>query len=280
MRDPCDHGASQRIPAVPDVCELTLKLSILPVLGALLGGCAAPVVVGAAGAAGAGTAAAEERSLGTMVADERIEWKTRGAINRAGLAEDDHRNVKVTSFNRIVLLTGQVPDEETRQRAGAEAGAAARVRGVHNELVIGKPTTLGTRSVDTLITGRIKLALATSDKLPGPLRVNVKVVTEDGVVFLMGLMTREQSETVTAVVGTIPGVRQIVRLFEFSDAQPSAHRSSGVPAARAPPRTGPLEAAAPRRILRETRAFPRDPIPGPAHGRGDASPTRTSHRAS
>lgn len=200
------------------MCKLTLKLSILPVLGLLLGGCTAPVVVGAAGAAGAGTAATDERSVGTMLADERIEWTTRGAINRAGLAEDERHNVKVTSFNRIVLLTGQVPDEETRQRAGAETSAAARVRGVHNELVIGKPTTLGTRSVDTVLTGRVKLALATSDKLPGPLRVNVKVVIEDGVVFLMGLMTRKQSETVTAIVGTIPGVRQIVRLFELSDA--------------------------------------------------------------
>ena len=197
------------------MCKLALKLSILLVLGTLLGGCTAPVIVGAAGAAGAGTAAVDERPVGTMVADEGIEWRTRGAINQAGLAEDDHRNVKVTSFNRIVLLTGQVPDEETSQRAAAEAGAVAQVRGVHNELVIGKPTTLGTRSVDTVITGRIKIALATSGKLRPPLNLNVKVVTEDGVVFLMGLVTREQSEAVTAVVGTIPGVRQIVRLFEL-----------------------------------------------------------------
>ena len=197
------------------MCKLALKLSILLVLGTLLGGCTAPVIVGAAGAAGAGTAAVDERPVGTMVADEGIEWRTRGAINRAGLAEDERHNVKVTSFNRIVLLTGQVPDEETRQRAAAEAGAVARVRGVHNELVIGKPTTLGTRSVDTVITGRIKIALATSGKLRPPLNLNVKVVTEDGVVFLMGLVTREQSEAVTAVVGTIPGVRQIVRLFEL-----------------------------------------------------------------
>ena len=215
MPDPCDHGANQRILSILDMCKLALKLSILLVLGTLLGGCTAPVVVGAAGAAGAGTAAVDERPVKTMVADEGIEWRTRGAINQAGLAEDDHHNVKVTSFNRIVLLTGQVPDEETRQRAAAEAGAVARVRGVHNELVIGKPTTLGTRSVDTVITGRVKIALATSGKLRPPLSLNVKVVTEDGVVFLMGLVTREQSEAVTAVVGTIPGVRQIVRLFEL-----------------------------------------------------------------
>ena len=198
--------------------KLTLKLSLLPVLGTLLGGCAAPVILGAAGAAGAGAVAVDQRDPKTMLDDERIEWKTRGAINLAGLKEDERHHVKVTSFNRIVLLTGQVPDEQAMQRAVAEASAVAKVRGVQNELVVGKPTTDLKRAADTLITGRIKVAMATSDELRSPLKLNVKVVTEDGAVFLMGLVTREQSEAVTAVVSRIPGVRQIVRLFEFTDA--------------------------------------------------------------
>ena len=218
MRDPCEHGPDPRIPPLPDMCKLALKISVLPVLAALLAGCAAPVMLGAAGAAGAGTVAVDRRDPGTMLDDERIEWKIRGAINLAGLAEDDLHHVKVTSFNRVVLLTGQVPDEEKRQRAAAEARAVARVRGVHNELVIGKPATIRTRAADTVITGRVKVAMATSEKLGGPLGLNVKVVTEDGAVFLMGLVTREQSETVTAVVSQVPGIRQIVRLFEFTDA--------------------------------------------------------------
>ncbi len=197
--------------------KLTLKLSLLPVLGALLGGCAAPVILGAAGAAGAGAVAVDQRDPKTMLDDERIEWRTRGAINLAGLKEDERHHVKVTSFNRIVLLTGQVPDEQAMQRAVAEASAVDRVRGIQNELVVGKPTTDLKRAADTLITGRIKVAMATSDKLRGPLAVNVKVVTEDGAVFLMGLVTREQSEAVTAVVSRVPGIREIVRLFEFTD---------------------------------------------------------------
>ena len=197
--------------------KLTLKLSLLPVLGALLGGCAAPVILGAAGAAGAGAVADDQRDPKTMLDDERIEWRTRGAINLAGLKEDERHHVKVTSFNRIVLLTGQVPDEKAMQRAAAEASAVDRVRGIQNELVVGKPTTDLKRAADTLITGRIKVAMATSDKLRGPLAVNVKVVTEDGAVFLMGLVTREQSEAVTAVVSRVPGIREIVRLFEFTD---------------------------------------------------------------
>ena len=197
--------------------KLTLKLSLLPVLGALLGGCAAPVILGAAGAAGAGAVAVDQRDPKTMLDDERIEWRTRGAINLAGLKEDERHHVKVTSFNRIVLLTGQVPDEKAMQRAIAEASAVDRVRGIQNELVVGKPTTDMKRAADTLITGRVKVAMATSDKLRGPLAVNVKVVTEDGAVFLMGLVTREQSEAVTAVVSRVPGIREIVRLFEFTD---------------------------------------------------------------
>lgn len=219
MRDPCDHRGNPRLPVVTDMCSLASKLSILPVLATLLGGCATPVVLGAAGATGAaGTVAVDERNPRTMFVDERIEWKTRGAINLAGLAEDERHHVKVTSFNRMVLLTGQVPDEKAKERAAAEAGAVARVRGVHNELVVGRPTTDLERAADTLVTTRIKVAMATSKELPSPLKLNVKVVTEGGSVFLMGLVTREQSEAVTAVVSRIRGVREIVRLFEFPDA--------------------------------------------------------------
>lgn len=186
-------------------------------LGALLGGCTAPAIVGTAGVAGTGAVAADQRTLGTMVEDEGIEWKVRGAINQAGLGEDDDHRVKVTSFNRIALLTGQVPDEEAKGRAGAEAERVDQVRGVHNELVIGKPTSLATRSADTVITARVKAALLTSSDLRPPTNVNTKVVTEDGVVFLMGLVTRDQADAVTAAVQTVPGVRQIVRLFEYPD---------------------------------------------------------------
>ena len=194
--------------------KLIAKLSALVALCTLLGGCAAPVIVGTVGAAGAGTVAVDHRTFGTMVEDEGIEWKVRTAINNAGLGEDDHHHVKVTSFNRIVLLTGQVPDEAARERAAALADEVAQVRGVHNELVVGTPTTIPKRAADTVVTGRVKVALAASRRVDLPLRLNVKVVTEDEVVFLMGLVTREESEAITAVVGTVPGIGQIVRLFE------------------------------------------------------------------
>ena len=187
------------------------------VLGALLGGCTAPVIVGTAGVAGSGAVAVDKRTFGTMVEDEGIEWKVRAAVNEAGLKEDDHHNVKVTSFNRIVLLTGQVPDEEAKGKAADEAGRVEQVRGVHNELVVGPPTKLSTRSADAVVTGRVKVAVAANSDLKPPANLSSKVVTEAGVVFLMGLVTREEAEAITAAAQTVPGVRQIVRLFEYPD---------------------------------------------------------------
>lgn len=189
--------------------------SLLIVSGLLLGGCTTAAVVGTAGVAGSGAVAVDQRTLGTMVDDEGIEWKIRGAINLAKLSEDERHNVKVTSFNRVALLTGQVPDEETKRRAGAEARRVEQVRGVHNELVVGQPTALPRRAEDTLITSRVKLALIAASEPSLPTNVSIKVVTEDGVVFLMGLVTRAESEAATSVVRGVPGIRQIVRLFEY-----------------------------------------------------------------
>ena len=194
-----------------------LTLASVLALALVLGGCAAPIVVGTAGVAGSGAVAVDERTFGTMVEDEGIEWKVRGAINQAGLKEDDHHNVKVTSFNRIVLLTGQVPDVEAKGKAADEAGRVEQVRGVHNELVVGPPTKLSRRSADALVTGRVKVAVAANRDLKPPANLNSKIITEDGVVFLMGLVTREEAEAITASAQTVPGVRQIVRLFEYPD---------------------------------------------------------------
>ena len=189
------------------------------VLVGLLEGCAMPAFLGAVGVAGSGAVAGDRRTTGTILEDEAIEWKVRTALHGSVLTGDRH-HVSVTSFNRIVLLTGQVPDEETKRRATAAAERVVQVRGVHNELVVGSPTSIGRRSDDILVTGNVKLAMTTSRDTPGEVNVNVKVVTENAIVFLMGLVTREESEKVTETVRTVPGVAQIVRLFEYIEARP------------------------------------------------------------
>ena len=166
-------------------------------------------------AAASASFAADRRTVGTIVEDESIEWKLRATLHDAGLTGGDS-NVNVTSYNRVVLLTGQTPDEEKKARAGDHALRVAEVRAVHNELTVGPPVPLGVRTSDSAITARVKLALAKS----GAPRAgtNVKVVTENGVVFLMGLLPREVGATVTKTAQTIGGVRQIVRLFEYREA--------------------------------------------------------------
>ena len=197
--------------------KLSFALAGTLALGTLLGGCTTTAILATTGAAGAGTVAVDQRTFGTMVEDEGIEWKVRGAVNNAGLKEDDRNNVKVTSFNRVVLLTGQVPDEEAKRRAAEVAGQVHQVRGVHNELVLRAPTALSRRSLDAAVTGNVKVAMAASSDLEPFLNLNIKVVTEDAVVYLMGLVTREQAEAATSVARSVAGVRQIVRLFEYPE---------------------------------------------------------------
>ena len=180
----------------------------------LLGGCTTAATK--AMAAASASFASDRRTVGTIVEDESIEWKLRVALHDAGLAAGDS-NVNVTSYNRVVLLTGQTPDEGKKKRMGQLALEVPEVRAVHNELTIGPPAPLGVRAADSVVTSRVKLALTRS----GAPRAgtNVKVVTEDGVVFLMGLVSREVAETVTEVVrNKVAGVRQIVRLFEYREA--------------------------------------------------------------
>ena len=201
--------------------RIPAAFSLILAAGVLLEGCALPALLGTAGIAGTTTVAADRRTAGTMLEDEAIEWKVRVSLHEAGLSSDRH-HVSVTSFNRIVLLTGQVPDEDARRRAVAVAQKVAAVRGVHNELVVGRPTTVARQSEDLLVTGNVKLAMATVGGIAAPTNVNVKVVTENATVFLMGLVNREESERITVTVRQVAGVAQIVRLFEYLEASPTS----------------------------------------------------------
>ena len=194
-----------------------LRRLAIAVLPGLLAGCAAPAVVGTAGIAGAGSLAVERRTVGTMVEDEAIEWRIRDAVYREGLHGPGY-NINVTSFNRIALLTGQVPNEDSKRRAVARALLVAEIRSLHDGLKVGPTATVATRSADTLLTGRIRLALLGALGVPAPANLNVKVVTANGVVFVMGLVSRPEGEALTEAIRSVPGVREIVRLFEYREA--------------------------------------------------------------
>jgi osmotically-inducible protein OsmY len=171
-------------------------------------GCA-PVVVG--GAAATGIMVAEDRrTIGTITEDEAIELK---AISRIGQKVKD-AHINVTSYNRMVLLTGEVPDEAAKATAEKIARAIENVRGVYNELQVAGVSSLASRANDSYLTSKVKARFLDAQRF-SPL--HVKVVTENGVVYLLGLVKRKEAEDATEIARTTSGVRKVVRVFEYLD---------------------------------------------------------------
>ena len=181
---------------------------ILPVL--LMQGCAQAVVGGAA--AGAGVAY-DRRTTGTVIDDQGIEFKTKYALfNNKEIHDQSHINV--TSYNGIVLLTGETPSESLKQKVTAEVKKLPKVRRIHNELAIAAPSALPSRSSDSWITSKIK-AKMTTDEHTDPF--HVKVVTERGIVYLMGLVSRTEADQAVNLVKNTAGVQRVVKIFEYTD---------------------------------------------------------------
>jgi osmotically-inducible protein OsmY len=186
-----------------------ITLSVLAML-LLLQGCAALVVGGAATTA---VVAHDRRTTGTVVEDQAIELKT---YDRLAQDETIKKNCKinVTSYNKVVLLTGQADSEASRRKAEQLANQVEQIRRVVNEVEIGSTASFGEHSRDVALTTEIKFKLTNVD-LPDFDPLRVKVVTERGSVFLMGLLTKDEAHAVTEVVRYISGVRRVVKVFEY-----------------------------------------------------------------
>ncbi|MVW74773.1 BON domain-containing protein [Pseudomonas xionganensis] len=155
------------------------------------------------------------RSIGNKIDDQFLGPDVSNSISRAhaDLASPTSRIV-VTSYNGVILLAGQTPRAELKDLA---AQAAQRVRGVskvHNELQVGRPTSLLVRSNDSLLTSRIKTQMLADSNVPS---TRIKVVTENGIVYLLGLITRAEANNATALVQSVSGVQKIVRLFQYTN---------------------------------------------------------------
>ena len=188
----------------------TRRLPLL-VLGVVLAGAGltacAPLLVG--GAVVTGISAADRRTTGSQIEDERIE--TRGAARlREHLGERVHINI--TSYNRLVLLTGEVPSEQDKQLAEQVISRVENVRSITNELVVLGHSTLTQRSSDALVTGRVKANLIDAKDLNSSA---FKVVTERGVVYLLGRVTAREADRATDIARRTSGVQKVVRLFEL-----------------------------------------------------------------
>ena len=171
----------------------------------LLAGCA-PLMVG--GVVATGVVATDRRTAGSQVEDEGIELKVASAINKE-LGDRVHLNV--TSYNRRVLLTGEVRSEADRERATALARSQENVKDVVNDLAIAAPSSLTQRTKDTVTSGQVKAAFIDAKDLQSNA---VKVVTERGIVYLMGRVTPREAQRATDITRGIGGVAKVVRVFE------------------------------------------------------------------
>lgn len=188
----------------------------LPFLAIFLGatalaqGCV-PVIV--AGGATAAVAATDRRSVGTQLDDENIELTALRRItddNRLG----DDVHVNITCFNGVMLLSGEATTAEQRDIVLSLVGNFQGVKRVVNEIVIAEPTAFATRTNDSWITGRVKTKLLADENIPGR---RVKVITENGTVYLMGLVTQKEGELAAEAARTIGGIKRVVKLFEYTD---------------------------------------------------------------
>jgi osmotically-inducible protein OsmY len=184
-----------------------LLLAVAIPVAVQLSGCAA---VAGAGVVSSAAVAHDRRTTGTIIDDQMIEFRVNDALQAdADLQERAH--VNVTSFNGVVLLTGEAPDDGMKGRIGDLTANIVKVRQVHNELALAAPSTLLARSSDTWLTSKVKATLFSELSLEAD---RIKVVSEKGVVYLMGLVTVAEADRATEIVRRISGVQRVVRLFE------------------------------------------------------------------
>ena len=174
-------------------------------LGAGVAGCV-PLVIG--GAAIGGMMVVDRRTTGTQVEDEGIELR---AVNRIHGEQGDRVHINVTSYNRQVLLTGEVPTAEIRQAVERSVASVGNVLSVVNDLGVQPSSSLAQRSTDTFITGKVRASLVDAKDISAS---SFKVVTERNVVYLMGLVSEREATRATSIARGVDGVRKVVRTFE------------------------------------------------------------------
>ncbi len=182
--------------------------SAVLLLSATLGlSACAPIMVGAA--VGTGMVASDRRTSGAQLEDEAIELKS---VNRIQENFGTRVRVNVTSYNRLVLLSGEVPSEADRQRVQQVVAGVDNVRSVVNELAVLDSPGLSQRTADVVLTGKVKAGLIDHKELSAQA---FKVVTERGIVHLMGRVTRREADLATEIARTTSGVKSVVRIFEY-----------------------------------------------------------------
>ncbi|MFI4922124.1 MAG: BON domain-containing protein [Burkholderiales bacterium] len=189
-----------------------LLFVFLALIIAALQGCVAVV---ATTAAGGGVLVAEDRRTNSaMVEDESIELKAQSRITENFKQYSNTIHVNVTSYDHNVLITGEVPSEEVKSGIEKTVKDIQNVRSITNELVVAEPTSWGSRSNDTLITSNVKSRFIEARKFQANW---VKVVTENKVVYLMGIVNHTEADDAAKIASTTSGVEKVVKVFEYTD---------------------------------------------------------------
>lgn len=211
--------------------KLALATAALLTALPLLQGCVPALVTGAAVGA---MSAHDRRTTGTQTDDETIEWKARLRIPEQ---YKDASHINFTVFNKRLLMTGETPSADAKAAIEANVRMVDGVREVYNELGVGPASSLGNRSNDSYITSKLKARLVDSNQLSAN---HVKVVTERGIAYLMGIVNERESKVAVAVARTTSGVLKVVNLMEIVD-EAETRRLDILGSRNPPPQTAPVE---------------------------------------
>lgn len=215
--------------------KLSLAAAALITALPLLQGCVPAVIAG--GAAAGVMSAYDRRSTGVQTDDETTEWKAAQHVPEKYKA---FSHLNFTSYNRRVLITGEVPNEEAKAAISEQTRQLEGVKEVFNEVNIASPSSFGNRSNDSYITSKLKARLVDSNQLSAN---HIKVVTENGVAYLMGIVNDREAKVAVAIARTTDGVCRVVNIMEVvTEGDTRRIDTSAVGSSRTPPpQTAPVE---------------------------------------
>lgn len=186
------------------------KLFLISTTIITLQGCVGAAIVGVVGGA---NVAGDNRSVGQQIDDQAIEFAAYDAINKIDILKEQ-THIQITSVNGSVLIAGQVPSQQLKELAVGKISAVKNVKRIHNQLRISNVSSFSTRTNDTWLTSKVKTNLFQSDEVQA---TNIKVVTENGEVFLLGVIARSQADKAVDIARNVSGVNRVFKAFEYID---------------------------------------------------------------
>ena len=218
--------------------RIIVRLTCAALIAATTGACA-PLLVGVV-VAGTALVVTDRRTTGAQVDDQTIQLRVANELSAALGKLPVHINVN--SFDRKVLLTGEVPDEATKARAGAIATASQNVRIVVNELAILPPSSVSDRTADTALATKVRAAFVNTREIAFN---SVEIVTERGIVYLLGLVTEHEGQIVALVASKVSGVKQVVKVFDYASKEELERRRATAATGATPTAPAAAPAATP-----------------------------------